>query len=140
MAGDSSFIEKTDTENFTSGSSWGNRCTRVKWEFSHPPVVRTGAVLNGYTYRQNCSLLNILRPGYHLLFLLPAAEDVMENPVDLIQRLLEIQNGGQQRSPELIAEDERLIERLRSQVGSSTQALELSPDNVSPELSLRQNR
>lgn len=45
----------------------------------------------------------------------------MENPVDLIQRLLEIQNGGNHRSPELIAEDEQLIERLRSQVERSTQ-------------------
>ena len=64
----------------------------------------------------------------------------MENPVDLIQWLLEIQSGGQKRSPELIAEDERLIERLRSQVGSSTQTVKLSPDNVSRELSSRQNR
>ena len=63
----------------------------------------------------------------------------MENPADLIRRLLEIQSGGQKRSPELIAEDERLIERLRGQVGSSTQTLKLSPDNVSPELSSRQN-
>jgi len=46
----------------------------------------------------------------------------MENPVDLIQRLLEIQSGGSQRSPELMAEDERLIERLRSQAERSTQA------------------
>ena len=55
----------------------------------------------------------------------------MENPAELIQRLLEIQSGGQPRSPELIAEDERLIERLRSQVGRSTQTVKLSPDNLS---------
>jgi len=51
----------------------------------------------------------------------------MENPVDLIQRLLEIQSGGSQRSAELMAEDERLIERLRSQVERSTQAGKFSP-------------
>jgi len=37
----------------------------------------------------------------------------MENFVELTQRLLEIQSGGRQRSPELIAEDERLIDRLQ---------------------------
>jgi hypothetical protein len=31
----------------------------------------------------------------------------MENFVDLMQKLLEIQSGGRQRSPELLAEDER---------------------------------
>lgn len=45
----------------------------------------------------------------------------MENPAGLIQRLLDIQIDGQPRSPELIAEDEQLIERLRSQVERSTQ-------------------
>jgi hypothetical protein len=30
----------------------------------------------------------------------------------LMRRLLEIQSGGRQRSPKLIAEDERLMERL----------------------------
>jgi len=64
----------------------------------------------------------------------------MENPADLIQRLLEIQSGGQQRSPELIAEDERLIERLRSQLGRSTQTAQLGPDNLSRELGSRQTR
>jgi hypothetical protein len=46
----------------------------------------------------------------------------MENFVDLMQGLLEIQSGGKERSPELIAEDERLIERLRSLAGKSAQA------------------
>jgi hypothetical protein len=64
----------------------------------------------------------------------------MENPANLIQRLLEIQSGGRQRSPELIAEDERLIERLRSQAGKSTQTVKLSPDNLSREPGSRQNR
>jgi hypothetical protein len=37
----------------------------------------------------------------------------MENFAELMQRLLEIQSGGRQRSPKLIAEDERLMDRLR---------------------------
>jgi len=36
----------------------------------------------------------------------------MENFDELMQRLLEIQSGGRQRSPELIAEDERLMDAL----------------------------
>ena len=64
----------------------------------------------------------------------------MENLVDLIQRLLEFQNGGNHRSPELIAEDERLIERLRSQAGKSTHTARLSADNLSRAASSRQNR
>ena len=36
----------------------------------------------------------------------------MEDFAELIQRLLEIQSGGRQRSPELIAEDERLMDCL----------------------------
>ena len=37
----------------------------------------------------------------------------MENFAELMQRLLEIQSGGRQRSPELIAEDERLMDGLQ---------------------------
>jgi hypothetical protein len=37
----------------------------------------------------------------------------MENFVELTQRLLEIQSGGRQRSPELIEEDERLMDSLQ---------------------------
>ena len=37
----------------------------------------------------------------------------MEDLAELMQRLLEIQSGGRQRSPELIAEDERLMDSLR---------------------------
>jgi hypothetical protein len=37
----------------------------------------------------------------------------MENLAELMQRLLEIQSGGRQRSPKLIAEDERLMDALR---------------------------
>jgi len=40
-------------------------------------------------------------------------EEVMENIGEFIQRLLEIQSGGRERSPDLIAEDERLVEYLR---------------------------
>jgi hypothetical protein len=36
----------------------------------------------------------------------------MEDFAELIQRLLEIQSGGRQRSPELVAEDERLMDLL----------------------------
>jgi len=38
---------------------------------------------------------------------------LMENFGELIQRLLEVQSGGRQRSPKLIAEDERLMDSLR---------------------------
>jgi hypothetical protein len=34
----------------------------------------------------------------------------MENLAQLMQRLLEIQSGGRQRSPERIAEDKRLMD------------------------------
>jgi hypothetical protein len=37
----------------------------------------------------------------------------MENFNELIQRLLEVQSGGRQRSLKLIAEDERLMDGLR---------------------------
>ena len=37
----------------------------------------------------------------------------MENLAELMQRLLEIQSGGRQRRPELIAEDERLMDGLQ---------------------------
>ena len=37
----------------------------------------------------------------------------MEDFAELMQRLLEIQSGGRQRSPELVAEDERLMDRLQ---------------------------
>jgi hypothetical protein len=37
----------------------------------------------------------------------------MEDFAELMQRLLETQSGGRQRSPELLAEDERLMDALR---------------------------
>jgi hypothetical protein len=80
---------------------------------------------------QNCSLLTIFVPWLPSTISVTSLGGSNGKPADLIQRLLEIQSGGQQRSPELIAEDERLIERLRSQVGRSTQTVKLSPDNLS---------
>jgi hypothetical protein len=56
-----------------------------------------------------------------------SSEAVMEDIVDLMQRLLEIQSGGRQRSPELIAEDERLMDGLQKKnlAGPSTQTPKL---------------
>ncbi len=55
----------------------------------------------------------------------------MENFAELMQRLLEIQSGGRQRSPELIEEDERLMDRLqkRTLAGKSPQTVRLSQDS-----------
>jgi hypothetical protein len=58
--------------------------------------------------------LSALAATYH--FCQPALEEVMENFTELMQRLLEIQSGGRQRSPELIAEDERLMDGLRTKL------------------------
>jgi len=63
----------------------------------------------------------------------------MENFADLMQRLLEIQSGGRERSPELIAEDERLMEGLRSLAGKSAQAVKLGPDYPQRDPGLGQN-
>jgi hypothetical protein len=52
----------------------------------------------------------------------------MENFADLMQRLLEIQSGGRERSPELIAEDERLMKGLRDLAGKSAQRVKPGPD------------
>jgi hypothetical protein len=69
-----------------------------------------------------------------------ALEEVMENFAELMQRLLEIQSGGRQRSPELIAEDERLMDGLqkRNLAGKPTQTVKLSQD--SPERAPRPMR
>jgi hypothetical protein len=45
----------------------------------------------------------------------------MENLAELMQRLLEIQSGGKQRSPELIAEDEWLMDGLQKKFGRKAQ-------------------
>jgi hypothetical protein len=39
-------------------------------------------------------------------------EEVMEELAELMQRLLEIQSGGRKRSPELIVEDQQLMDGL----------------------------
>jgi hypothetical protein len=54
----------------------------------------------------------------------------MENFTELIQRLLEIQSGGRPRSPEVVAEGERLMDRLRKRdlAGKLPQAAKLSQD------------
>jgi hypothetical protein len=61
-------------------------------------------------------------------------EEVMENVTELIQRLLEIQSGGRPRSPELIAEDERLMDGLqkRNLAGEAAQTVKPSPANHEP--------
>ena len=54
----------------------------------------------------------------------------MESFAELIQRLLEIQSGGRPRSPEVVAEDGRLMDRLqkRDPAGKLPQSVELSQD------------
>ena len=55
----------------------------------------------------------------------------MENFAELMQRLLEIQSGGRQRSPEAIAEDERLMDRLQRRIltAKPPQTVNLSQDS-----------
>jgi hypothetical protein len=55
----------------------------------------------------------------------------MEYFAELMQRLLEIQSGGRQRSPDLIAEDERLMDGLqkRSLAGKPPESVELNQDS-----------
>jgi hypothetical protein len=56
----------------------------------------------------------------------------MENFAALMQRLLEVQSGGRQRSPELIAEDERLMDDLqkRTLAEKPQQTMKLPPDDA----------
>jgi hypothetical protein len=56
----------------------------------------------------------------------------MENVTELIQRLLEIQSGGRQRSPKLIAEDAQLVDglRKRSLAGKPIQTTKLGQDSL----------
>jgi hypothetical protein len=55
----------------------------------------------------------------------------MEDFTELMQRLLEIQSGGRQRSPQRIEEDERLMDgsQKRSLAGQATQTVKLSQDS-----------
>jgi hypothetical protein len=83
-------------------------------------------LLKLYAFDQSSALATTY---YIFLPALPALEEVMENFAELMQRLLEVQSGGRQRSPELIAEDERLIEGLRSLAGKSAQTVKLGQDS-----------
>jgi len=58
----------------------------------------------------------------------------MENFAELMQRLLEIQRNGRQRSPELIAEDERLMDALqkRNLARKPAQTVKASEDGSGP--------
>jgi hypothetical protein len=55
----------------------------------------------------------------------------MEDFTELMQRLLEIQSGGRERSPQLIAEDERLVDGLRKRnlAGKPIQTVKLSQNS-----------
>jgi hypothetical protein len=55
----------------------------------------------------------------------------MQHFGELMQRLREIQSGGRQRSPKLIAEDRKLMNdlRKRDQAGKPAQTVKLSPDD-----------
>jgi hypothetical protein len=55
----------------------------------------------------------------------------MENFAELMQRLTEIQSGGRERSPKLIEEDERLMDRLqkRTLAGKPPQTVRLGQDS-----------
>jgi hypothetical protein len=50
----------------------------------------------------------------------------MEELAELMQRLLEIQSGGRPKSPKLVAEDERLMDRLQEKclAGKAPEPLE----------------
>jgi DNA-binding GntR family transcriptional regulator len=49
----------------------------------------------------------------------PALEEVMGHLAALMQRLLEIQSGGRQRNPKLIAEHEQLMDDLKKRAVSA---------------------
>ena len=56
----------------------------------------------------------------------------MENYTELMQRLLEVQNGGEKRSPKLIADDERLMDGLKKRIagGQFKQTMKLGQDTA----------
>jgi hypothetical protein len=62
----------------------------------------------------------------------------MENYADLMQRLLEMQNG-ERRNPKLIAEDEQLIRGLQKRhlEKQTPQRLELSGESILPATTFR---
>jgi len=51
----------------------------------------------------------------------------MEDFTELMQRLLEIQSGGRQRGPEVIAEDDRLMDGLQKRSFAARPAQTDSP-------------
>jgi len=53
----------------------------------------------------------------------------MEDFAELMQRLLEIQSGGRQRSPELIADDNRLMDALQKRDRSGKKTPPNHPEN-----------
>jgi len=56
----------------------------------------------------------------------------MENYTELMQRLLEVQSGGEKRSPKLIADDERLMDGLKTRIagGQFKQTMKLGQDTA----------
>jgi len=75
------------------------------------PTIDSGNTVKSFTFDQLSALVAIYY--YFCQRALPALEEVMENFAELMQRLLEVQSGGRQRSPELIAEDARLMDGLQ---------------------------
>jgi hypothetical protein len=57
----------------------------------------------------------------------------MEHFAELMQRLLEIQCGARPRSPELIAQDERLMDRLQKRMMAEKPPQTISCRQDSPE-------
>ena len=57
----------------------------------------------------------------------------METLAELMQRLLEIQSGGRQRSAALIADDERLMDGLRKRIMTEKTAATVRLSQNSPE-------
>ena len=84
-------------------------------------------ILNGTPIDEEPPLL----PSLECRISAPALKEVMETLAELMQRLLEIQSGGRQRSAALIAEDERLMDGLHRKLMAEkpTQTVRLSPDN-----------
>ena len=84
----------------------------------------------------NCSLLTSFLPWLSPIISAyqpcPGLEEVTEDFTEFMQRLLEIQSGGRQRSPQRIEEDERLMDGLqkRSLAGQPTQTVRLSQDSA----------
>lgn len=94
------------------------------------PGERQQSVTRNSSLSRKCAFLNSL-PRSMEPIISPKSEEVMENFDDLIKRLLEIQSGERQKSPKLIAEDERLMNLLqkRNLAGKLPQTVRLSRDS-----------